>query len=177
MEKGRFMTSILLLQWKKFSLFLTLMSPRDHHMFPKVTFALPAELCAASLQKPDLCAPCPCRTVLLWNHERRNLHIFKVTSLKIYCAFGSLNQREASPTCATTHPHSGIFATLVGKTRLLTPRLSATGWFLLATSLPFLFLARSRLWYPGLVKKIFIFSPTLQFKSTLLSEMSVVLVN
>lgn len=127
------------------------MSVRDHHIFPKVMFALSPELCAASLQKSDLRGPCPCCTVLLWNHEWRNLHLFKVISLRVYYAFGSLNQREASPTCASTHPHSGILATLVGKIRLLTPRLSATGWSLLAKSLLFLFLTRSRLWYPGLV--------------------------
>lgn len=157
--------------------FLTLMSPRDRHMLPKVMFALPPELCAASLQKPDLCGPCPCRTVLLWNHEWRNLHVFKVTSLRFYYAFGSLNQREASPTSATTHLHSGILATLVEKIRLLTPRLSATGRSRMAKSLLFLFLTRSRLWYPGLVTKIFIFSPTLQFKSPVWSEMSMFLVN
>lgn len=93
-------------------------------------FALPPELCAASLQKPDLRGPCPCCTVLLWNHERRNLHIFKVTSLRVYNAFGSLNQREGRVT--TTHPHCGILAILVGKIRLLSSRLSATGWSLLA---------------------------------------------
>lgn len=35
------------------------------------------ELCATSLQKLDLCHPYPCLAVLLWNHEWRNLHIFK----------------------------------------------------------------------------------------------------
>lgn len=154
-----------------FSFFLTLMSPRDHYMFPKVMFVLSPELCAASLQKPDLCGPCPCGTILLWNPEWRNLHIFKVTSPRIYYAFSSLNQREASPTCATTHPHSGILATLVGKIRLLTPRLSATGWSLLAKNL--LFLTRSRLLYQDkdfyhnffFITRIFIFFPALQFKS------------
>lgn len=117
-------------------------------MFPKVTFALPPELCAESLQKPDLRGPCPCCTVLLWNHEWRNLHIFKVTSLRLYYAFGSLNQRETSPTCAITqlHTQTVILATLVGKIRLLTPRLPDTGWSLLAKSPLFLFLTRSRLW-------------------------------
>lgn len=60
----------------------------------------------------------------------------------------------------TTHPNSVILATLVGKIRLLTPRLPDTGWSLLAKSLLFLFLTRSRLWYPGLVtKERFLSSP------------------
>lgn len=132
-------------------------------MFPKVTFAVPPELCAESLQKPDLRGPCPCCTVLLWNYEWRNLHIFKVTSLRICYAFGSLNQRgNITNLCnhPTTHPNSVILATLVGKIRLLTPRLPDTGWSLLAKSLLFLFLTRSRLWYPGLVtKERFLSSP------------------
>lgn len=80
--------------------------------------ALPLELCAASIQKPDLRGPCPCGTVLLWNHEWRNLHIFKVTSLRIYYSFGLLNWREAPATHATAHPHDSILATLAGKIRL-----------------------------------------------------------
>lgn len=89
--------------------------------------ALPPELCAASLQKPDLRGPCPCCAVLLWNHEWRNLHIFKVMSIRIYYSFGLLNRREAPATCATAHPRDGILATLVGKIKPLTPRMSTTG--------------------------------------------------
>ncbi|XP_035198500.1 cystine/glutamate transporter-like isoform X2 [Oxyura jamaicensis] len=44
---------------------------------PTVTLALPPEFCAAGLQKPYLSSPSPCCSVLLWNHEWRNPHVFK----------------------------------------------------------------------------------------------------
>jgi len=88
--------------------------------------ALPPELCAASLQKPDLSGPCPCCTVLLRNHEWRNPHVFKVTSLRIYYSLGFLNRGEGPVTCTTVRPRDGIVATLVGKIWSLIPRMSTT---------------------------------------------------
>lgn len=86
--------------------------------------ALPPEFCAAGLQKPYLSGPGPCRAVLLWNHEWRNPHVFKVRSLRCYFFFfGLLTQREAPVTCAPVHPLDGILGTLVGKSRPLTPSM------------------------------------------------------
>lgn len=48
------------------------------------------EFCTQSLPEPHLHGPCPGFFVLLWNHERRNLYVFKVGGL----LFGTRAERH-----------------------------------------------------------------------------------
>lgn len=70
---------------------------------------------------------------------------------------GKHHQPVQSPNYPPKQCH---FSHSCGKNKASDSRLPDTGWSLLAKSLLFLFLTRSRLWYPGLVtKERFLSSP------------------